>query len=258
MKRLVVVLLVAIAAASQGAEVGTLDSRIQNLKSLKRDLREQLSRVESELDSLENARLLSLARSGFQAKTITDVLLLDKIGSAGRELKEIPEGRTVRLTGLQSNWWQVEYAGASGYVPTAFVTPNDEALSYFGSGTSLGRNTRRTSPAAARQMMGEGSAGKAASDTLTVYVTSRGKKYHRAGCRYLSKSKIEKPLPEVAGRYEPCGVCDPPKIDSFDSMQGAPKAKTQTSGRCQATTKKGTQCKRKAKSGSDYCWQHGR
>lgn len=28
--------------------------------------------------------------------------------------------------------------------------------------------------------------------------------------------------------------------------------------RCQATTKKGTQCKRNAKPGSDYCWQHQR
>ncbi len=29
------------------------------------------------------------------------------------------------------------------------------------------------------------------------------------------------------------------------------------STQCQATTKKGTQCKRKAKSGSKFCWQHG-
>jgi len=29
------------------------------------------------------------------------------------------------------------------------------------------------------------------------------------------------------------------------------------SGRCQATTKKGTQCKRSASPGSKYCWQHG-
>lgn len=28
-------------------------------------------------------------------------------------------------------------------------------------------------------------------------------------------------------------------------------------GRCMATTKKGTQCKRNAKNGSHYCWQHG-
>jgi hypothetical protein len=34
--------------------------------------------------------------------------------------------------------------------------------------------------------------------------------------------------------------------------------KTQNySGRCLGTTKKGTQCKRKAASGSNYCWQHG-
>jgi len=29
------------------------------------------------------------------------------------------------------------------------------------------------------------------------------------------------------------------------------------SGRCQATTRKGTQCTRQAKAGSRYCWQHG-
>ncbi|MET0636640.1 MAG: hypothetical protein ABWZ25_11485 [Chitinophagaceae bacterium] len=28
------------------------------------------------------------------------------------------------------------------------------------------------------------------------------------------------------------------------------------SGRCQATTRKGSQCKRSAKAGSNYCWQH--
>lgn len=28
-------------------------------------------------------------------------------------------------------------------------------------------------------------------------------------------------------------------------------------GRCQATTKKGTQCKRNSADGSSYCWQHG-
>ncbi len=32
--------------------------------------------------------------------------------------------------------------------------------------------------------------------------------------------------------------------------------RSQASWRCQATTKKGTQCKRSARSNS-YCWQHG-
>lgn len=33
--------------------------------------------------------------------------------------------------------------------------------------------------------------------------------------------------------------------------------KETTSGQCQATTKKGKQCSRKAKNGGSYCWQHG-
>lgn len=35
------------------------------------------------------------------------------------------------------------------------------------------------------------------------------------------------------------------------------KKKGHVSTQCQAITKKGAQCKRKAKAGSSYCWQHG-
>jgi len=43
------------------------------------------------------------------------------------------------------------------------------------------------------------------------------------------------------------------------TSQAAPaySAPAQTSLRCQATTQKGSQCKRNAKAGSRYCWQHG-
>lgn len=43
-----------------------------------------------------------------------------------------------------------------------------------------------------------------------VYVTSTGSKYHRAGCRHLSDSKIEITLEEAKRNYEPCGTCHPP------------------------------------------------
>jgi hypothetical protein len=46
----------------------------------------------------------------------------------------------------------------------------------------------------------------------TVYVTNSGSKYHRAGCRYLSKSSIPTPLSEAAGSYSPCSVCHPPLL----------------------------------------------
>lgn len=54
-------------------------------------------------------------------------------------------------------------------------------------------------------------AGSASSESeVTVYVTRTGTKYHRAGCRYLSKSMIPTPLKEAAQRYAPCSVCRPP------------------------------------------------
>ncbi|HPO08470.1 MAG TPA: hypothetical protein PLZ55_07360, partial [bacterium] len=52
---------------------------------------------------------------------------------------------------------------------------------------------------------------------IIVYVTRTGSKYHRDGCRYLSKSKIPMPLKEAAARYGPCSVCDPPRLSSADS-----------------------------------------
>jgi endonuclease YncB( thermonuclease family) len=42
-----------------------------------------------------------------------------------------------------------------------------------------------------------------------VYITRTGSKYHRAGCRYLSKSKIEIPLSRAQSAYTPCSKCRP-------------------------------------------------
>jgi micrococcal nuclease len=47
----------------------------------------------------------------------------------------------------------------------------------------------------------------------TVYVTRTGSKYHRAGCRYLSKSAIPMKLKDAATRYSPCGACNPPRLN---------------------------------------------
>ena len=44
---------------------------------------------------------------------------------------------------------------------------------------------------------------------VTVYVTRTGKKYHRSGCRYLSRSKIPISLTEAKLRYGSCSVCRP-------------------------------------------------
>lgn len=55
----------------------------------------------------------------------------------------------------------------------------------------------------------------------TVYSTSTGSKYHRAGCRYLAKSQI--PL-SVSGAHSrgltPCSVCNPPTSPSEELSGG--------------------------------------
>lgn len=47
-----------------------------------------------------------------------------------------------------------------------------------------------------------------------------------------------------------------PKVYSLETI-ASNYSEVIDGGRCQATTKKGTQCKRNAAEGSDYCWQHG-
>ena len=53
---------------------------------------------------------------------------------------------------------------------------------------------------------------QSASGATIVYITKTGKCYHRAGCRYLSRSCIPIPLAKAkAEGYRPCSVCDPPQ-----------------------------------------------
>jgi hypothetical protein len=101
----------------------------------------------------------------------------------------------------------------------------------------------------------------------TVYVTRTGAKYHRAGCSSLTSSSIPMPLTDAAAKYQPCKICKPPVAGpttgvvaspaNSPSAKTAPVERAVESGRCQAITKKGTQCSRKAKAGSKFCWQHG-
>lgn len=97
----------------------------------------------------------------------------------------------------------------------------------------------------------------------TVYVTKTGAKYHRVGCSSLRSSSIPMTLAKAAASYGPCKNCRPPVLEvvapapaAIASPKPTSSGRAIASGRCQATTKKGSQCSRKAKSGSSYCWQH--
>ena len=103
------------------------------------------------------------------------------------------------------------------------------------------------------------SASLAQTPSTTVYFTKTGAKYHAAGCSSLARSSIPMKLGDASLSYGPCSRCRPPVLSSASSAQGSQPATAVSAGggRCQAITKKGTQCKRRAKAGSRYCWQHG-
>ena len=99
----------------------------------------------------------------------------------------------------------------------------------------------------------------------TVYITKTGKKYHSSNCSFLSKSKIAIELNKAIERgFTACSKCKPPqKVEGTNKQNFTPESKDQvkpktniTSQQCEAITKKGTRCSRKAQAGSKYCWQH--
>jgi competence protein ComEC len=55
-------------------------------------------------------------------------------------------------------------------------------------------------------------AGTTDNKNVTVYITKTGKKYHCAGCQYLSKSKYSISLADAKSEgYTPCSRCHPPQ-----------------------------------------------
>ena len=46
--------------------------------------------------------------------------------------------------------------------------------------------------------------------SITVYVTETGTKYHAEDCRYLNNSKIPLDIEDARRSYTPCSVCKPP------------------------------------------------
>jgi len=97
----------------------------------------------------------------------------------------------------------------------------------------------------------------------TVYITKSGKKYHLSTCSSLKSTSIPITLEEAISKgYTACKRCNPDsKLGVTNENLFVPEQKVKsksevTSQQCEAITKKGTRCSRKAKSGSRYCWQH--
>lgn len=97
-------------------------------------------------------------------------------------------------------------AQAKGYTPCSVCRPPLKAEGTGNDGQTLYPSPALSSPSyrapPASSNQGE----------EQVFITATGQKYHRAGCRYLSKSQIPISLKDAKARGpSPCSVCQPPK-----------------------------------------------
>lgn len=105
----------------------------------------------------------------------------------------------------------------------------------------------------------------------TFCVTRSGSKYHRCDCSYVKANSQKITHAEaVRQNYVACSVCRPDEtlhdnpaaaplnslMDSQPKDSVKEKNDNKTNTRCTALTRSGKQCKRKASTGGEKCWQH--
>jgi len=179
----------------------------------------------------------------------------DKYGRTLAYLYRAPDSLFINLEIIRQGYGHAYTVFPFQYIDTFRFAEQEARLKGKGLWTQGG-----AAKPAVSQPVGADASQKPASDT--VYITKSGTKYHRAGCRYLSKSSISAALSTLSSKYDACSVCNPMARQATETIKPSSSSKEKaapviSSGRCQATTKKGAQCKRNAKAGSLYCWQHG-
>jgi len=142
---------------------------------------------------------------GVWAVSLTILMILVSLGSAGcgtadqpsSGSKVAPLATTSSSTAATSGAMQSTTVSASSTTTTAApTTTTAQATTTTAEVTTTVTETTSTT--------------EEASGTA-VYITESGTKYHRDGCRFLSKSKIAISLEEAKAQgYEPCSVCKPP------------------------------------------------
>lgn len=101
----------------------------------------------------------------------------------------IQNGETV----AEDPGYTVQASGISPYTGPPKSEPNDKGYTVQASGISPYGEDLSPEP-----------------ETITVYVTNTGEKYHSAGCQYLRKSSIPMALENAKLSYSPCSKCYPP------------------------------------------------
>lgn len=193
---------------------------------------------------------------GKQASAYNEVLVLNKDVRLEYDVERLDKyGRTLAYVYVDDLFVNAELLRA-GFAQVLTIPPNVRYSEFFVASQQEAREAGRGlwDEAAAQAWVSP----QPVTDAAQYYITKTGSKYHRGGCRYLSKSAYEiTPEAAVARGYGPCSVCIGKAAPGVTGETYAKPPPTASGGRCQAITQKGTQCKRNAKAGSSYCWQHG-
>lgn len=97
----------------------------------------------------------------------------------------------------------------SSSAPSSSASSSRVSSSASSSQVSSSSSTSSTSSAATSEK--SAAPAPAPQQSVTVYVTKTGEKYHRAGCQYLKKSCIPISLDDAKRSYSPCSKCNPPR-----------------------------------------------
>jgi len=116
--------------------------------------------------------------------------------------------------GMESNKWTTiagkqYYFNSDGSLAINTTTPDGFIVGSDGAWTG---KTRIAATQSTSQQSSQSSSyvPKSQNNNYTVYITKTGGKYHRAGCRYLSRSQISISKSDAINEgYTPCSVCNP-------------------------------------------------
>lgn len=133
-----------------------------------------------------------------------DVDKTDKYGRLLAYLYRAPDGLFVNLEIVRQGY---------GHAYTQFPFKHIELFRYYGNrARTAGKGLYGTpQPSVSEVAPSVDSEATGEVSDEQIYVTRTGKKYHRAGCNSLRRSKIPISLAEAKERYGPCGRCNPPR-----------------------------------------------
>ena len=128
------------------------------------------------------------------------------------KLGNYKRGTVIKIYDKVGEWYKVSVDGINGYMYADYISTGTPPVI-----RTTPKPTKRPSSTKTSALVYRSSSSSSRKDPVaeepigyTVYITRTGEKYHRSGCRYLSRSKIAIDRDEAISRgYTACKVCRP-------------------------------------------------